>query len=55
MVRNLDDEKLRKVLQVIYRPPAQRPRLRHLEGPARGALRWLTRPFGRRGEAQPHA
>jgi uncharacterized protein (TIGR00159 family) len=55
MVRNLDDEKLRKVLQVIYRPPAQRPRLRQIEGPARGLVRWLTRPFGRRGEAQPHA
>jgi diadenylate cyclase len=55
MVRNLDDEKLRKVLQVIYRPPTRRPRLRHLEGPARGIVRRLTRPFGRRGEAQPHA
>ena len=25
MVRNLDDEKLRKVLQVIYRPPTGAP------------------------------
>jgi diadenylate cyclase len=55
MVRNLDDEKLRKVLQVIYRPSARRPRLLFLEGPARGAARWLTRPFGRHGEAHPHA
>jgi uncharacterized protein (TIGR00159 family) len=47
MVRNLDDEKLRKVLQVIYRPAVQRP---HLPG-----LQALTRSFFRRGEAQPHA
>ena len=47
MVRNLDDEKLRKVLQVIYRPAVQRPHL--------PALQALTRSVFRRGEAQPHA
>jgi len=47
MVRNLDDEKLRKVLQVIYRPTVQRPRLLQLQS--------LTRAVLRRGEAQPHA
>jgi diadenylate cyclase len=47
MVRNLDEEKLRKVLQVIYRPPLGRRRL--VEVPLLN--RWLAR--GR--EAQHHA
>jgi diadenylate cyclase len=45
MVRNLDEEKLRKVLQVIYRPAA-----RHPHWPRFG---FLGRAL-RRGEAQPH-
>jgi diadenylate cyclase len=46
MVRNLDEEKLRKVLQVIYQPAARRPRL--------PAFRSVARAF-RRGAAQPNA
>lgn len=46
MVRNLDEDKLRKVLQVIYQPQARRPRL--------PPFRAVTRAF-RRGEAQPNA
>jgi uncharacterized protein (TIGR00159 family) len=46
MVRNLDEDKLRKVLEVIYRPPARRPRL--------PPFRLIGRAL-RRGEAQPHA
>jgi diadenylate cyclase len=46
IVRNLDEEKLRKVLQVIYRPAARRARW--------PTFRLVTRAF-RRGEVQPHA
>jgi diadenylate cyclase len=53
MVRNLDEEKLRKVLQVIYQPAQQRGRLRLV----RGITSWL-RDVGtwiRGGEARRHA
>jgi diadenylate cyclase len=46
MVRNLDEEKLRKVLEVIYRRPDRRPRL---------PPPFLERILTRRGQAQPHA
>jgi diadenylate cyclase len=47
MVRNLDEEKLRKVLEVVYRPPRRKPRL--------PSFPLIGRLFARRGEAQPHA
>jgi len=47
MVRNLDEEKLRKVLQVLYRPALRRTRLPQLP--------LVGRVFARRSEAQPHA
>jgi diadenylate cyclase len=47
MVRNLDEEKLRKVLQVIYRPAVRRPRL--------STLPLVARLLARRSEPQPHA
>jgi uncharacterized protein (TIGR00159 family) len=50
MVRNLDEEKLRKVLQVIYRPAIQRPGISGFRMTARN----LFARFGRR-EAQPRA
>ncbi len=46
MVRNLDEEKVRKVLQVIYRPATPRPHWPRLK---------LVERALRRGEAQPHA
>jgi diadenylate cyclase len=47
MVRNLDEEKLRKVLEVLYRPTLRRARLPQLP--------LVGRVFARRSEAQPHA
>jgi len=51
MVRNLDEEKLRKVLQVIYRPPRKRPRW----SPRAVLGRLVDRLSPRRSEAHPHA
>lgn len=56
MVRNLDEDKLRKVLQVIYRPAVQAPHIRGLRR-ARRARAALFRLLGRDRphEARPHA
>jgi diadenylate cyclase len=52
MVRNLDEEKLRKVLQVIYRPTVQRPNWPRFKLFDRVAS-FVGR--ARRGEVHPHA
>jgi diadenylate cyclase len=53
MVRNLDEEKLRKVLQVIYQPAKEPPRFPRFRRPRA----WLSGLVGagRGGEARPHA